>query len=256
MRKRGIAVRVALCVIAATAGVLIAYRGTPQTRARAAMRPFIAEIIEKHFGQEGELAPLPAGIDYITVGRKSDGSQVRFLPIQEPDEKFTLVRDIFDVAGKDMTIYPDTQSVITDYLPPVHVGHRISDTESCPPEAYSPTAQSSRLSGYQAVRIYTERSNKRGVDRDERWVAPALGCFSLRETHIFEDGARNEVEVISIFEGEPPSSWFTAPKDYVERSPSQVAAAYAARYPNEKFATDKALILMDKAYYNHRAPQR
>lgn len=219
------------------------------------MRPFIAEIIEKHFDEAGELAPLPAGIDYVTVGRKSDGSQVRFLPIQEPDEKFTLVRDVFDVAGRGMTIYPDTRSVTTDYLPPVHVGHRIANTESCPPEASSPTAESSRLLGYDAVRIYTERSDKKGVVRDERWVAPALGCFSLRENQIFEDGARNETEVISIFEDEPPASWFTAPKDYVERSPSQVAAAYAARYPGHKFATDRALALMDRAYYNRRAPQ-
>jgi hypothetical protein len=245
----------AACVAAAAAGVFVSYRALPETEAKGRMRPFIAEVIERHFGPDGRLAPLPGGIDYVTIARKSDGSQVRFLPVHEPDGSFTLVRSIFDVSGKRTNVLPSTKSVMTYYISPVHVGRRLARFESCPSAAEDPRAQRSSRLGYEVVHVDTSRTDPRGTEEDSQWVAPALNCFALAETHTSETGARNEDEAISVFEGEPPDSWFTAPQGYTERSPSQVAAAYAARFPGQAFMSDQFLPLADRKYSLHRRPQ-
>jgi hypothetical protein len=245
-----------LCVSAAAAGVLVSYRLLPQNQPQPQMRPFVAQSIEKHFGPDGNLAPLPGGIVYITIARKSDGSQIRFFPHQDPDGSFALARSIFDVSGKEMKVLDDIKSVTTYYYAPIHVAHHIATFESCPPEAQDPTAPRSTRLGYEVVEIKTEHTSSRGIDYDDRWVAPALNCFALAETYTSSLGSRNDDEVINVFEGEPPESWFTAPSGYTERSPSQLAAAFAARFPGHALYSDQVAAMADRAYRLHRNPQQ
>jgi hypothetical protein len=245
----------AICIGAGAAGMLVSYRVLTQTVSQGRMRPFIAEIIEKHFDQKGRLAPLPGGIDYITIGRRSDGSQVRFLPIQDPDGSFSLPRNIFDVSGKQVTVFPDTKSVSTYYIDSGSVADHIANFESCPPEAENPDAPRSSRLGYEVVEITTQTITRRGKEKDDRWVAPALNCFAFADTYTGVFGSRNASEVINIFEGEPPDSWFAVPKGYTERSPSQLAAAYAARFPGHKFMPDWSAAMGDRSYFLHRVPR-
>jgi hypothetical protein len=202
-RRRQRGVLAAICIGAAAAGMLVSSRALAQTESQGRMRPFIAEIIEKHFDQNGSLAPLPGGIVYITIGRKSNGSQVRFFPIQDADGCFTLPRDIFDVSGKQVKVFPDTKSVSTYYIDSGSVADHIANFESCPPEAEDPDAPRSSRLGYEVVEITTRTITRRGKEKDDRWVAPALNCFALADTNTGVFGSRNESEVINIFEGEP-----------------------------------------------------
>ncbi len=245
-----------LCLSAAAAGILVSYRLLSQTQPEGQMRPFVALRIEKYFGPDGKLAPLPGGIDYSTIARKSDGSQIRFVPVQQPDGSFSLVRIIFDVSGKEMHVLDDTKSVVTYYRSPVHVEHHIADFESCPPEAEDPTAPRSSRLGYAVVEVKTERTSSREVEDDDQWVAPALNCLALAETLTFSGGSRNESEVINVFEGEPPESWFKVPSGFTERSPSQVAAAYAARFPGHKLMSDQAAVMGDRVYRLNRSQRQ
>jgi len=254
-RKLRYGLLVTICLGAVATGVLISRSVLPQVQQHGRMRPFVAQIIEKHFGPDGNLAPLPGGIDYITVARKSDGSQVRFLPIQVPDGSFTLARNIFDVSGKQVIVNPATHSVTTYYVAPAHVAHYIANFESCSAISGSDTPQSSRL-GYEVLEITTNKTNSRGTEQDDRWVAPALNCFVLAETNTSPFGSRNETEVINIFEGEAPGSWFTVPEGYTERSPSQVAAAFEARFPGHKLMSEQFGAKVDQSYQLHRSPQQ
>jgi hypothetical protein len=255
-RKLRYGLLTSICVGAVAAGVLVSRRVLPQAEQHGRTRPFVAQIIEKHFGPNGNLAPLPGGIDYITVARKSDGSQVRFLPIQEPDGSFELPRNIFDVSGKQVIVAPSIKSMTTYYVAPPHVAHYIAHFESCPPAAAGPDAPRSSRLGYEVVEITTKTTNSRGTQEVDRWVAPALNCFVLAETNTSPFGSRNETEVINIFEGEPPDSWFTVPEGYTERSPSQVAAAFEARFPGHKFMPEQGLAMGEQSYRSHRSPQQ
>ncbi len=252
MKNRRFGLPVLLCLVAAAAGLLISYRAGSQSEGGVVMRPFTAQIIEKHFPPNGNLGPLPGAIDYITVARKTNGSQARFLPIQGPDGSYGQLRGIFDVAGKRVSLEPFTESITTYQIPSAHVAHAITASESCPPDAESPTTERSQRLGYEVVRVIETHSSTRGIETNGRWLAPALGCFPLAESLTSPSGSRNETQVVSIMEGEPPDSWFTIPRAYTERSPSQVASAYSARFPGHIFMSDKVAAMADRAYYAHR----
>lgn len=243
------------CLLAGSAGFFVTSAGKPQSNDQVAMRPFTAQIIEKHFGPDGKLTSLMGAVNYITIGRKSDGSYVRFLPIQGPDGSYEVLRDIFDASGKQISIHPHMKSITTYFISPIHAGHELA-RETCPPEAGNPTAERSQRLDYEVVRLREDTQTKLGVETDDRWVAPALGCFTMEETYITESGSRNEDTVVSIMEGEPAESWFTLPSGYTEMSPSEVASAFAARFPGHKFVPDEAAKWMDKGYYAHRTPQQ
>jgi hypothetical protein len=50
----------AICIGVGAAGMLVSYRALTQTESQGRMRPFVAEIIEKHFDQNGSLRHCPA----------------------------------------------------------------------------------------------------------------------------------------------------------------------------------------------------
>lgn len=254
-RKRRYGLLVLLAIGGLAAGMLVSYRLVSQEE-KPSRTPFIAVVIEKHFDQYGNLARLPGGILQITYGRKSDGSEVRFESMQDPDGSFTLLRNVFDASGKEMIFQSSTTSVTTFYVGSVHVGHHLSNFESCPPAAEDPSAPHPTRLGYSVVEVTTEYTNRQGIERDDRWMAPTLNCFALADTNTSLFGARNESEAISVFEGEPPEAWFTVPKGYTETSPSQVAAAFATRFPGHKFMSDQMAALGDRTYYLHRTPIR
>ena len=240
-------------IAGAAAGMLVSYGAMPRIESQQRVQPFVAEVIKKYFGSDGRLAPLPGGIDYITIARKADGSQVRFSPIELPDGSFSLPSNIFDVSGKQITLAPETKSVTTLYIPAHHVPHFLARMESCLSGAEDPNAPRSTLLGYNVVEITTQVKNRFGTDRDDQWVAPALNCFALADTYTFGDGGWNESKVIRIVEGEPPEGWFAVPKGYTERSPSQVTAAYAKRFPGYKLMSDQMAAMEDRTYYLHRS---
>lgn len=159
-RKRRYGLLALLAIGGLAAGMLVSYRLVTQEE-KPSRTPFIAELIEKHFDSYGNLAPLPGGILQMTYGRKSDGSEVRFDAMQDPDGSFTLGRNVFDVSGKEMIFQSSTRSVTTFYVAPVHVGHHLSNLESCPPAAEDPSAPHSTRLGYAVVEITTEYTNRR-----------------------------------------------------------------------------------------------
>jgi hypothetical protein len=174
--------------------------------------PFVVWISPKE--PDGKLAP--DGPEYVTISGKSDGSQVRFTPIQEPDGTFVLIREIFDASGKQVFVEPSIRLVMTYYLSPYGASDHIANFESCPPKAEDRSATRSNRLGYDVV----------------------------------------EIEVTKIVEREPPASSFAVPKGYTERSPSHLAAVWAARFPDHKFMPDRAPKMASPRYYLHSGEQR
>jgi len=93
----------------------------------------------------------------------------------------------------------------------------------------------------------------------ERWLAPSLGCIVLSETASLVDNegtlSTQAVEAISLSLGSPSADLFSIPSDFVERSPSQVAAERARLYPDvcpECTAPSGRQAQQDAAYFNSR----
>jgi hypothetical protein len=242
-----------LIALALSAFVVAPCRARSQSESSVQLPPFTAEFVEKYFDELGQLAP--EGIEYGTIARKPDGSEAFFSTAYAPDGSgaSALHGSFSDVPGRrTVSMEPFTKSTQTYYYTP----QLLVGFESCPSEDETQTAERSRLLGYEVVHLVQKQSSSREVDTYDRWVAHALGCLVLSETSASSWGSRNEKEVISIIEGEPLASWFTIPSGYTERSPSQMAAAYVARFPGHRFVSPRQAVQMDRAYYAHRSPGR
>ncbi len=249
-----ISLLVSLCLAAAAVSFLFTYKVRSQSQL-AARRPFIAQIVEKHFLAKNSAAP--GAVDYSTFARRSDGSEVTIRLVKSPDGELAQHREFTDfVARKRVTMEPFTSSVSTYYFLPSQSFSGIEPGELCPPSSSDPTAERSQLLGYEVVRVVEvnpgHKDEKESIDQ---WVAPALNCFPLFETASLSSGPHNERQVTTLIEGEPPDSMLVVPPEYIERSPSQVAAAYAAKFPGHAFVSKETAEILNRSYYAHRKGQ-
>jgi hypothetical protein len=159
-----------------------------------------------------------------------------------------------DVAsGRHVELETFTNSSMTFYLTPSELPHEVDLAGSCARAISAAPAEHERILGHDIIKLTEEnRAPNNGKEVIEAWVAPELNCYPLRESDSLSYGPHNEIEVADLTEGEPPSAMFDVPPDYVERSPSQLSADWAARFGQPFLHDESTVKRLDERYYAHQ----
>jgi len=213
--------------------------------------PFQVVMVERQY-RAGTRAPVRS-LDYL-FARRGDGASVRSVRMQiMANGGWADQRIIEDFAGYRRTsIDPATESLTT-----YHYSSRLAARLSTPNSKCSddPRAAHVQILGYDTVlATQTLPTPGAGIEVKE-WRAPQLNCFALREEAAIPD---NELtitrEALLVSQGPPPASLFEIPPGYVERSPSEVTAERARRFPDETGASapccDASISRLDEVYRN------
>jgi hypothetical protein len=215
--------------------------------------PFVAHSIARRFATAGDKGPVK--INDTTYARKNDGSWADIVRFESPAGEVGNQETFVDViSGREVTLEPFTKSAMTEFLTPRQIIRRV---QLCPPDINSPTSEHDWILGYEVVKVTTQYSvsNARKMTI-ESWMAPTLGCYSLRRSEVNSDGPHNEFETTDVVEGDPPSSMFEVPADYVERSPSQLSAEWKARFGTEFWPNSNITKNLDQRYFSLRSKQQ
>jgi len=233
---------------AAVCGFLLAVSGKAQLSG-ATYVPFTAHMVEEHFTDAS--AAQPTEVTDITYGRRSSGSEVSFTSFHGPDGQIGQLVYILDVSSsKEIQLEPFTKSSMTFYLSPKDLNQRL-DSRGCSANT-DEMGEHSKLLGYDVVRYREKEGSSYRYTTQDAWVAPYLACFALKQIDATNFGPWNRTTVLSIIEGEPPSSMFDIPPEYVERSPSQLNTAWGAIFHGSQFWSDGALANVEQHYYRQR----
>jgi hypothetical protein len=141
---------------------------------------------------------------------------------------------------------------MTFYLSPKHLQDALS-VDKCPENLHE-LCEHSQLLDYDVVRYKSEWDSK-DPDLDDEWIAPELACFAMKDIFTAGDGPWNRKTVVSLKEGEPSSSLFEIPPDFVERSPDQLNALWKSTF-GAPFLPDNALANLQSQYnFQRTTPQ-
>jgi hypothetical protein len=244
---KGVASLILVALVAAACGFLLAFGRTTQTLSESFV-PFSAHLVEKHYATLNALQP--AATNEISVGRRRDGSEVEITSVHSPDKsQIGSSVYILDVnSSREIQLEPFTKSIMTFYLSPSELAERLG-SKRCPGTITQLTEHSNMLN-YDVVRGKDEYRKATA----DKWLAPSLSCFKLKEVYSTADGAWNEKIAVSLTEGEPQASMFEIPSDYIERSPSQIADVWTVVFPGSIWMSDQAATSFDKNYFRHMRP--
>jgi hypothetical protein len=250
MKHLGLAVRlVVVVVLSGTLGFLLTFRQAVHSQ-EYVWTPFTAQINEEHFTGVADRTPI---VDHISFARRSNGSEATYVTMNSPDKKETgQVGSILDVGrNEEIALDSFTKTVKTFHDTPAEIA-RILVVKRCGTDV-TRIGERSEMLGHMVVRIRRSNLFNNGItDTADKWVAPDLGCFDLSETYTTSEGPYNIKKVTSITIGEPSDEMFVAPSDYVERSPSEHATAYAARFPGSTLYSPEMAKRLDEKYYAHQ----
>jgi hypothetical protein len=220
-------------------------------------RPFTATIVERMYAGD---ATAPVHVENYISAVRGDGSQVKDFKRQVmPNGGWGDMRVISDLsARRRTTVDPSTESVTTYPYSDKAAARLATPPSACSSNANAPHAT---LLGYDTVMVQTALPGAPGETRElTQWLAPALNCFALKETMTFHQpdsaSSRTTTEAVLVKVGEPSKSLFDIPAGYVERTPSQVFAERARRFPDEPpAAADATATRLDGIYQSHQKSQ-
>ena len=246
-KKFTILISVITCAVMAALGL---------GQAQQPVKSFTATVVHEVYAA-GSAVPWFTYIETVAV--RSDGSTVQARHQTRPtDGKPLYGLAIFDVPSKRLIgVDPLTESLTTRPLTKGALDHFTAKaTTNC---AGKPDG---KLLGFAVV--LQEKHEVVKIDepftKDTRtWTSPDLDCFSLREEkHIVQADGKETFNVRSVTRvvmGEPPAWLFEVPTTYVERSPTEVFAEAARRYPQRFNPPDPSTRRLDEAYYAARKPK-
>jgi len=147
-----------------------------------------------------------------------------------------------------------THTIMTYHLSDAEVESNLN-SKSCPSDI-NELNEHSKMFGLDVVRRRekTDFDNTGGFAISDDWMAPDLACFTLKELYSVSDGPWNRTTVISLVTGEPPSSMFDIPANYVERRPRELSDIWKTSF-GAPFLPDSSLNAYEKRYLSHRSPQ-
>lgn len=250
MKRSKSTVRIAAVIaIASAATLFLASKGKAQSPQNT-FTPFTAHVVEELFGSAA--TEPPTSVQYITVERKSDGSEATSTTIDSPEPG--TVGDILDVASLEhITLDSLTRSTMKFYLSAKELQDEL-DRRHCPDD-FSAAEEHSSILGYDVVRYHARYGSQRRWETHDEWMAPELACFVLKGIFRTSRGAWNRTTVLSVTKGEPSSSMFTLPFSYVERSPVQLEKVYAAKYAGALWLPENSLQNLERNYETHQPNQ-
>lgn len=248
--------RIAL-VVAATAaiGAVAFFVGWKQpTNAQAtSWAPFTAVTVSQTYSN-GSATPT-ATANHIHAVR-ADGSRVD-VALREVGGKLYRLSVVLDLAlRRRVTVDPMTESTTTYPLSTALANRLATPETSCTSVANAPHKS---MLGYDVVEFKRTRPGPGGQTTVvDDWDATALNCFPLQRTVTMSSAGvvsfRRTATAISVAAGPPNSALFQVPGNYAERSPSQVFAAFAKRFPGEvnSLPPSSATGVLDGVYNNHQ----
>jgi hypothetical protein len=191
-------------------------------------------MVERQYQETGA---APTSIENYVYATRTDGSWVRDMKRQiMPNGGWAGLRVVMDYTSQTRTaVDPSTESLTT-----YHYGASEVARLSLPPQACSadPNAEHVPFLGYDTVIFKRTLPKSRGVpDKITEWRALKLNCFALKlviENEVGGAWVTTTREALYVNEGSPSPSLFEIPTGYVERSPSEVMAERARRFPNEQ----------------------
>jgi len=198
-------------------------------------KAFMAFQIERRYDATG----AERYHEYRTFAVRSDGSSAWFA--NRPgtvDGQIHGFGAIYDLANQRVTTVDGfTESTITESLAPGQVAFQRKMDHSC----QSGTERSTIL-GQQVVKVTVPVGPTRPG-------AGLLLAFPYRRL-VFrgKPGAKTTLETLYLIPNEPPASLFEVPRNYAERSPSQVADEYARRLGHRPFS-DNVLQRAEEKYH-------
>ncbi len=238
-------------LIALTLLVFIAgFFSARQVRVRSqelGRKPFTAMVVERQYDGSGRQIVL----EEIVSAVRSDGSQVRMFHRQLPDGSWFQPKWVLLVpAGVRISVDPATESIVTYHLP----SRPAAPSSTC---GVSPDAPRSSWLGY-AVVVDDVRVKPPEMLSDKHWLAPNLGCFPLRDEISYAPGPAGAAtkmvrEAVFVIPGDPSPSLFEIPASYRERSPSELAAEFARRFPGHQAWRSGSSSVLDQAYQSSGA---
>jgi hypothetical protein len=185
-----------------------------------------------------------------TLRAASDQGTVEVLQRKSPVGDLVEIRKIvFFNAAKRVVLNPMTESLTTYKLPAREVNAYRAAKAKCTDDFNPPTEI---ILGYMTQRhVYPLPDHAWSVPMVwEEWRAPALNCLALRSRITVKATGivANSSEVAFVLLGEPPANLFEVPQNYTERSPSEVFAEFARRFPGQPASEARSSQVLDEAY--------
>lgn len=201
---------------------------------------FTADITERDFNSiDG------ATTKQLKIAWKSDGSNVKVIPLRAPDGTTHERRTILDISKAEQVVMDfATESTITFKLSKkrnfLNIGKECMNTKG---------AHSKRM-GYDVVLLVHQADH--GM-RLESWLAPALRCAAIEEVLLREEGDQTikvlERKITNIQMGRPSQELFASPASFIERSPAQFREEKSRRYEIPLSTSDGSF---DRKYLENR----
>jgi len=220
-------------------------------------KPFTVIMVENQYnGDEKQ----PVHTHYYLFAVRGDGTQVQTSWVQSPRGKWMQPKTIVDFSAKKLvSVVPFAESLSTLPLSEgVTSWYPSQPRKECTAD---PNLERSTLLDYEVRKVHKQflgpPESEISVDF---FMAPALDCFALREEATIGPAAaprtRMTRQPLFVLEGKPAPSLFEIPSDYVERSPSEVAAEFERRYPEQPMLSDHGRQVLDEVYHGARQPKR
>lgn len=215
--------------------------------------PFVARLSERYFKWDTDTNPT---VVHTVHARRRDRSFVTQIASSNGPhgEGEPLIQIVDAESHHDIVLEPLTKSKVTYMYSQQQFDNFISglEAESCPANVESGTGtfkgqalSFGRATFYETKNIRLNPSANLNV---EKWTIAALRCFTSKRIAKLGDGARNELVTDSLQEGDPPTTLFDIPPDYVERSPAEVEAIFKAKVQPAGFYGDSASKGLDNFY--------
>jgi hypothetical protein len=249
MRKSAVQIFLAT-VVAIGAGFLVS-RNVPRVYASTSPVAFTAEyVVTTHNATNVELQ------NALTLyAQKADGSFVMLQKTVGPGIPNGLRRILNMQTKRMVTVDPETMSLSTYvYADPdlEFYRHPSATCEQHKNFTRDPGPQP-KVFGFEVIRF--SGTLPASENMAERWLAPDLNCFALREEMtMMPDRSKHRRVTKSVNLGEPDPALFEIPvTGYTERSPSEVLTLARKKQgvpPSAKSAHTNGTL--DKVYTNHR----
>lgn len=104
-------------------------------------------------------------------------------------------------------------------------------------EGGTPVLSQSTFLGHRVLEIEVERTERY---LEKRWVAPDLGCFTLRTIVTIDGNLRERTEAVSVDASEPPGAMFEVPRGFALLTPAEMEARYRAAFRGKPLFGDQA----------------
>lgn len=240
--------------------VAVGYRAQSQTKpTHKAKKAFVAHLRVLQFGNTQK----PPHIQNEVFALRSDGSYVRRFETVSPKGEVGWAVDIVDVrSGRYTLLEPFTRTAVTFYRTDDEMQSELRTRVTCSTSSETEKALAradkvvDKILDREVVQVVERHEGSRRQVTTERWVAPDLDCFPLRKSEWSQTGSHNETEVTKLEVGEPPDSMFEIPAGFIESSPIQAEAAYAALYPGFSLWGTKAVTTIEERYGKSQSKKR